>query len=139
MKTKEELIHEEMQSLRAVGFKLVQWGIAVLVLIELTLAFIRRIGFDSMAAKQPLGVPLLPFERHLLGTILILAVAAIFAILTTIVSRRFRFYSNLIRNDNESIVPVPVDADGRLLIAMFAVFPVLDLLLWPYLRIVSGT
>ena len=140
MRDKEEIIHDEMQSLRANGFTLIRWGVGLLAFMELALAVIRRSGYASLVAEKHLEAGhWLPFGRHALGTILLLVVATIFSAITIVESRRFRFYSNLLRND-QSAVSVPNDVAGAdgLIVAMYAAFPIIDLLLWPYLRTLYG-
>jgi hypothetical protein len=141
MKTREELIHAEMQSLRATGFQVIQWGVTLLVITELALAMIRRRGIEGLIAARELSVgQWLPLERHLLGTILLAVIAGIFAVMATVESRRFRFYSNLLRSDRETAPAIPEDVSRTelLIIAGFAAFPIIDLLLWPYLRLFAA-
>jgi hypothetical protein len=142
MTIREGLIQREMQSLRTAGFWLCQWGVALLVSTELTLAFIRRNSYESLlATKQLAEGQMLPIGRHLLGTILLAVIAAILSAVTLLVARRYRFYRGLLEHSGESGISVAPGTNGitNLIVTMYFVFPVLDLLLWFYLLAVGGT
>jgi hypothetical protein len=141
MSTREGLIQQEMQSLRTAGFWLCQWGVALLVSTELVLVFIRKASYASLLATKRLTEGQnLPFDRHLLGTILLAVIAAILSGATLVVAQRYRFYREHQAQAGEAAFPVaPITAGlTNLIIAMYFVFPVLDLLLWLYLRAIGG-
>jgi hypothetical protein len=141
MNPRSELIEAEMQSLRASGFWLCQWGVALLVTTELILVYIRRSSYANLlATKRITEGQMLPFPRHVLGTILLAVIAVIFTSLTILVSQRYRFYRGHLERGSETAIPVPAGVSGvtNLIAAMFLVFPVLDLVLWFYTAALAG-
>ena len=141
MSTREGLIQQEMASLRSAGFGLCQWGLALLVITELTLSFVRKASYASLlAAKQLTEGQMLPLGRHLLGTILLSVLAAILSAVTVLIARRYQFYRGQQERNAQDRVPVAPGTNGInfLIVAMYFVFPILDLLLWYYLQALGG-
>ena len=137
MDAKERFIYEEMQSLRQVGFRLLQNGIALLAGIELALVIIRQRSAERVAAGSGgKGDLVVPLQRHAMGTALQLSVATTLALPTILVARRYRFYRDLLKREGESALPVPAGTSGAdgLIGAAFLLFPAMDFLAWPYRR-----
>jgi hypothetical protein len=150
MKTKEEIIREEIRSLRELMFKLVEWGVSILVGLQAALFFVRKEIVKSllerelspgMSSKQAVESLVqshklaeggrLPWDRYLFGTVLLFAVACIFTALTLYLSSHYRFYRRELTNNLESGVKPPPElrrTPRRLLVLMYMFFPVFDVL-----------
>ena len=149
MKSPEELIREEIQSLRDLMLRLIQWGVSILVALQTALYFVRRDVIKSLidreltstttmgqavdklvqAGKLDAGA-LLPWRRYIAGTYFLLFVALIFAGITIYGSMQYRHYKQqLAQHVSSGITDVQVYKMPRwLILLVFLFFPLFDVL-----------
>jgi hypothetical protein len=139
MDTREQIIRNEMQSLRSVGFHLCETGVALCVAVEIALVFIRRYSYARLAAMNQATL-YVPWGRFLMGTLFLIVIASVFTGLVLFVRQRYDFYSNLLARQSESGVPVPPSTNLATLggIAVFFVFPAADILFRAFFGILAG-
>ncbi|MEY2487720.1 MAG: hypothetical protein QOH39_3368 [Verrucomicrobiota bacterium] len=140
MKTKEEIIRDEIRSFRQIAFDLCKWGVSVLAALQAAIFLIRKEVYDYLTTHGELDPKLyhyLPWDRYLIGTGALFMVASIFFIFTVILGRRYRFYHQLLEQHAESGLPIPkVRGIGRFLMAtLYFTFPALDVAVRLYIRI----
>lgn len=145
--SKEEMIREEIQSLRDVLFRLIQWGVSVLVALQTALYFVRRDVIKSLIDRElapdvtmkqavatlvsanKLAVEgLLPWKRYIAGTYFLLFVSLIFAGVTIYGIKQYRHArSELARHAISGITPPDVsNVPLVLIVVMFLFFPAFD-------------
>jgi hypothetical protein len=153
--TKEEILREETRSLRDLNFRMVQWGVSVLVALQTGLFFVRkeiisnlidrevtpgeakRVAVESLVHSGKLAKGgVLSLKTYLVGTTFLLAVACIFIALTLYVSTRHRFYRDELKGCKEALVgsPEPYTPIRWILMGMFFFFPLFDLVARCFLR-----
>lgn len=147
MKSTEEMLREEIQSLRDVLFRLVQWGVSVLVALQTALYFVRRDvikylidrelapnvtmkqAVDALVNAHKLAAEgLLPWRRYIAGTYFLLFVSLVFAGVTIYGTKQYRhargelakYCTSGIAPPNASNVPL------ALILLMFLFFPLFD-------------
>lgn len=150
MKSKEEIIREEIRSLRDLLFRMIQWGVSVLVAVQTALFFVRKEivkglierelspggttkqAIDALVQSGQLDLGgYIPMHRYVIGTSFLFAVALIFSVLTVYGSNQYRHYRQLLDANLESDVTPPELKNGprRLIVAMYMFFPFFDLLI----------
>lgn len=137
MKSKEEMIMDELRSLRETSVQLSQWGVAVLVAMQTAIYFVRKDVWQTLLDKKLLGAGQpLPMQNYRLGTIGLLMVATIFSILTLLISRNAVHYRKQLLEDKTCLLthrPLTRHyvAMGLICILYF-LFPILDYILRIY-------
>jgi len=141
---REEILWEELRSIRDLLFRILQWGVTVLASLQTALFFLRKEIKDSMVGSNQLkmGEPL-PLERYLVGTIILCVVSVICCYLVYRVSCYYRnARKQLIKENTESfyyeIKQVSINNKTRYAIFfVFLAFPILDigLRIWVQLHI----
>jgi hypothetical protein len=91
--TPEQILREEIRSLRDLTFKMIQWGVAILTAC-LTILFYGRRAFrdDFIAAGILQQGQQLPLEYYWIGTAFLFMVAVIFSFVTYLAQSRTAFY-----------------------------------------------
>jgi hypothetical protein len=138
MKSKEELLREEVRAAQDLLFRINQWAITVILSLQTAIYFVRRdilAEYITRGITKP-GEPL-PWNRYLVGTFGLLIVASIFSFMTFIVSRRYRDYREQLAEGSESgIRDWPVNRYARwTVVGLYYIFPLLDLLIRLYITI----
>ena len=136
MKNKEELLWDEVLSLRDILIILCQWGITALLGFQTAIFFIRKDTYEQLVASSQINSgELVPFDRYVIGTTALIIVAIIFSTLTVMFGNRYRFYKNLLYNNDESgIEIIPTSPFGRwVVVALFFIFPLMDIALRVYI------
>lgn len=149
MKSKEEVLRDEIRSLRDLLFRIIQWGVSVLVAVQTALFFVRKEVVKSLIdrevsptvttkeafehlvqAHQLSNGGYLPWQRYLLGTGFLFAVALIFSALTIYGSKQYRHYrQQLIANLESGVTPPELHkTPRRLIVTMYMFFPAFDVL-----------
>lgn len=132
-KTKEESLRQEVRASRALMVSLMQWGVTLMVAVEVFLYYVRQ---DVTAHLRELGRlqpdELLPLARYAIGTVLLLIIAYIFARYT----QRIATHHNHYRSQLVSMTPTytsiaesipPTRGTQHYL---FYAIPAFDLLIW---------
>lgn len=129
--TAEGILREEIRALRDTGFKVVQWGVAILFTELTALYYIRKDIYSKLIElkKLPATKMFLPWNYYFVGTIIIIVTALIFAILTGMLVSRFNSYRlQLISNNQSGIVELPHSSRLKL-ISLYFVFSLIDILI----------
>jgi len=147
MKSTEEMLREEIQSLRDVLFRLVQWGVSVLVALQTALYFVRRDVIKSLIdrelapnvtmkqavetlvkAEKLAAEALLPWWRYIAGTCFLLFVSLVFAGVTIYGTKQYRHArSELAKHVTSGITPPQTsNVPLMLIVLMFLFFPLFD-------------
>lgn len=140
MKTKEEILREEIRSFRQIAFDTCRWGVSVLAGLQAAIFLIRKEVYEFLTTHGQLDPKVyhyLPWDRYLIGTGALCMVALIFFIFTVLIGRRYRWYHELLEKHSESGLPVPpVRGIGQFLMAgLYFMFPLLDVAIRLYIRI----
>ncbi len=132
MKSKEEMLREEVRAALDLLFRLNQWAITVILSLQTAIYFVRR---DILAEYISLGVVKagepLPWHRYLVGTGGLFIVASIFSFMTFIVGSRYRDYrKQLVESSESGILDLPSNRFSRLTVmGLYYIFPFLDFLI----------
>jgi hypothetical protein len=130
-KRTEDILRQEIRSLRDIGLRLCEWGITLLASLETALWFVRQEVRESMIANGKLAKTApLPWPIYALGTIFLLLISLIFITLMMNVSKTSRAYRKQLAKRLESGIkelPVP-KTSRRALICMFLLIPIVDVL-----------
>ena len=134
MKSKEEIIREEIRALREIMLKLLQWGVTLLASMQAAFFFLRReyLNYQIDNGLLPRGAAL-PLKAYLGGTVFLLAIAIICTLLLTYVGREFRGYRALLEYHRSSGITDPYrsrrtrGAIRVLTFGMYFFFPAIDL------------
>lgn len=135
------MIREELRGLRDIALRVSQWGVTLLVSLQTALFFFRKDVYERMLRNGDLKPDQgLPLDRYVVGTTYLTIVALIFFAMSMLVSKRFRFYYDLLETDEKALVPVPTltNAGRWLIAALYFIFPVFDLLVKLWVRFEIG-
>jgi hypothetical protein len=126
----EEILRDEIRSLRDIGLRLCEWGITLLATVETALWFVRQEVRASLidSGKLAKGAPL-PWPIYGLGTFFILLISFMFITLMMNVSKTSRGYrKQLVKRIESGIQELPVPKTSRrAIICMFLLIPIVDL------------
>lgn len=137
-KSKEEILREEIRSIRGHYLRILQWSIGLLITATTTLYYIRHLMLDSMIKRGAIhsAVPTLPIFLHLVGTIYLFIIATLFFFLSYSLAIKYRRYQNqLIDCCKSGIRESPISNAWWLTALFYYTFPIFDLLTRVYLSI----
>ena len=129
----EEILREEVRSLRDLNFKMMQWGVSLLATLETALYFVRRESKESLveAGRLKLG-DTLPAPIYYVGTVAQFLVAFLFLYLSLRVSGVARHYRKQLPGKLQSgileLEPRTKTYSFLLLLAVYLLIPVFDFL-----------
>lgn len=141
MKSAEEFLRAELRSIRYIALRLCQWGVTVLISLHTAIFFLRKDIYERMLTSEELTKEqYLPWNRYILGTIVLIIVALIFSLLTAFVGSRYRFYNSQLKTHAKSgvAVPDPPKMVRWLIFGLYFIFPALDIFIRFYIRIEIG-
>jgi Ni,Fe-hydrogenase I cytochrome b subunit len=132
--TPEEIVREELRSVREIGLKLAQWGVTTLAALQMILYYVRKDVYLRLLESKAIQTgDLLPGEYYYFGTGFLFVVATIFTIFLFLVGDSYRYYRNLLETKIQVTVPVPprplTRAPRWLFLLTFYVFPVMDIVI----------
>jgi|SRR5450631_3358170 hypothetical protein len=126
----EQILREEIRSIREMYFRMIQWGVTVLT-AGLTIVFYGRRAFrDDFVDAGALKVgQQLPFKYYIVGTIFLAMIAFIFSVLTITAIKRLASYRRQLNQlSAPTIVEPPASRFTRWLFpVLFFLFPAFDL------------
>jgi hypothetical protein len=127
--TPEQILREEIRSTRDLTFKMVQWGVTVLV-ASLTALFYGRRAFrdDFVALKRLNAGEQLPLKHYLIGTVLLLIIASVFSFLTHLAQRRTQKFRRQLDALSVSGIVEPSNKPFArwALMLLYLIFPLFD-------------
>jgi hypothetical protein len=129
--TPEQILREEVRSIRDLTFRMIQWGVAVLTATLTILFYGRRAFRDDFVASHVLKEgQQLPLEYYLIGTVFLAMIAGIFSFLTYLAQSRTAFYRRQIPAISTSgiVDPNPQPRARLWLALLYFLFPAFDLL-----------
>ena len=129
MKSKEELLSEEVRAAADMGSKTLQWGVTLMISIQTVIFFVRQalLNADIDAGKLPKG-SILPLGRYLVGTAFLFFIAFILSRFTSRTLEQYRHYkAQLIASRESGITDLPIKNKGRLAYYLYFAFPVIDI------------
>ena len=142
MKSDREILIEEVRSARDTVIRVCQWGITVLLSLQIATYYIRNGLVERLVQSGELSQgALMPLDRYLIGTFFLCFIATIFTILTSWAGKRIGFFSDQLieldnNNQNPKIKwPKPLRKARWLMRLLFFSFPVVDLLIRVYITI----
>jgi hypothetical protein len=130
MKSKEELLTEEVRSAAQLSSSYLQWGVTLMISVQTALFFIRHeiLAAAVEAGRLPKGSDL-PLGRYFLGTAFLFFVAAVLSRFSARNSEQYRHYKKqLIESRASGIKDLPIKYVGRWSYLLYFAFPVIDLL-----------
>ena len=132
--TQEEIVRNELKSLRDLGLRLAQWGVTVLIGVQMALYYVRKdVHIRLIAANIIKKGDLLPASYYFWGTAFLFIIAGIFSFFLLLISNSYRHYKHLIET-KEVPVTVPISpqvarkAPRLLIFLLFFIFPLLDII-----------
>jgi len=88
--------------------KLCQWAVTTLIGLQTAIFFLHTVNLQRMVADNELKPgEHLPWNMYLMGTFVLAVVAFVFAGMTMLTSKHYRFYLDLLLANNESGLKVP--------------------------------
>lgn len=128
--TPEQILREEIRSVRDLTFKMIQWGVAVLTAC-LTILFYGRRAFrdDFVAAGVLKEGQQLALEYYWIGTAFLMMVAVIFSFLTYLAQSRTAFYRRQLPIISTSGIDEPSSHPKAryALVLLYFLFPLFDI------------
>ncbi len=139
VKSKEEIIREEMRDIGNFMLKLCQWAVTTLIALQTAIFFLRSAALDRMLlnGQVPKGAPL-PWNVYLMGTFILSVVASLFSGMIILMGNNYRHYHALLIKNNESGLEVPpITNKGRFyVLGIFFIFPAMDILIRMYIQLI---
>lgn len=130
MKTKEELLSEEVRSAMDMGSRLLQWGVTLMISVQTALFFVRHEVVTSLidGGALPKG-SILPRDRYAIGTCILAYLAFVLSKLNARASEQYRHYkTQLIATRTSGISDLPIKHTGRWVYFIYFSFPAIDIL-----------
>lgn len=142
MKSKEELLSEEVRAAGDVASRFLQWGVTLMISVQTALFFVRHeiLSASIDAQKLPKGSEL-PIGRYIFGTMFLAYLALILSLLTARLNAQYRNYKTQLiacRESGSGIKDLPIKRKGRLAYALYFSFPVIDLAVKLIIKISFG-
>jgi hypothetical protein len=136
MKSKEELLSEEVRAAEDVGSRIMQWGVTVMISLQTALFFLRQdILKRYIDAKLLPGGADVPDGRYYMGTAFLIFVAIILAVLTARSLAQYRNYKEqLIACRSSGVRDLPIRFVGRVAYLLYFFFPAADALSHWYIK-----
>jgi hypothetical protein len=129
MKSREELLSEEVRAYADMASKMLQWGVTLMISVQTALFFVRQQILNGYidAQQLPRGSGL-PMGRYVIGTVFLMYLAFVLSWLTARTNSQYRHYKRqLIECRSSKIADLPIKRTGRLAYALYFSFPVIDL------------
>jgi len=129
MKSKEELLSEEVRTYAELATRTLQWGVTLMISVQTALFFVRHeiVAADIDANKLPKGSEL-PMGRYIIGTVFLIFLALVLSKLTARVLTQYRHYKSQLSECRESgVTDLPIQHAGRWAYALYFAFPVIDI------------
>jgi hypothetical protein len=129
MKSKEELLSEEVRAASEMGSKTLQWGVTLMISVQTVIFFVRQalLNADIDAGKLPRGAHL-SLGRYLIGTGFLFYIAFILSKLSARSIEQYRHYKTQLMASRESgITDLPIRHTGRLVYFLYFSFPFIDI------------
>jgi hypothetical protein len=130
MKSKEELLSEEVRAAENVASRMMQWGVTVMISLQTALFFLRQdILKRYIDAKVLLASADVPDGRYYMGTAFLIFVATILAVLTARSLAQYRNYkTQLIACRSSGVKDLPIRFFGTVAYVLYFFFPAADAL-----------
>lgn len=128
--TPEQMLREEIRALRELTFKIIQWGVTVMVATLTALFYARRAFRDDLVALGRLEQgEQLPLSVYCIGTAFLICVALVFSFLTFIAQKRTAHFRSQLRTVGLSGITEPTmrPVARYVMTALYLMFPVLDM------------
>jgi hypothetical protein len=137
--TPEEIVRDELKSLRDLSLRLAQWGVTVLAALQMVLYYVRNDVYARLLeAKAIQPGDLLPAGYYFTGTIFLVIVATIFTLFLYLLTNSYRYYRGLLGNEVSTTVAVPASRLSKvtryLILLLFYVFPLIDILIRAWVK-----
>jgi hypothetical protein len=132
LKEKEQLLWEELRSIRDIALKMLQWGVTALASLQTALFFLRKDVYERMLLlKELLPGQHLPWAMYLRGTLFLLMVAVIFSYLLFLTGNRYRkIRAQLVKLNVYQIEHGQASKSARwVVLFVYFAFPVLDVII----------
>ena len=129
---REELLWEELRSVRDLLFRTLQWGVTVLASLQTAIFFLLREVRETMVTSGQLkATDSLPIERYLVGTLLLCVVTVICCYLVALSGNRYRkTREQLVETNYYGIKHGEVQKVARYAVfVVFCAFPLLDIVI----------
>ena len=129
MKSKEELLSEEVRAASELGSKTLQWGVTLMISVQTVIFFVREalLNADIDSGKLPKGAHLPP-GRYFVGTGFLFFIAFILSMLTARSIEQYRHYkTQLMANRGSGITDLPIKHMGRVAYYLYFAFPLIDI------------
>jgi len=127
---REEILWEELRSVRDLIFRILQWGVTVLASLQTAIFFLRKEVKDSMVVSGSLKASdSMPIERYLVGTVFLLIISLICCYFVTLAGNRYRkIREQLVETNAYGIKHGDVRKGARFAVFfVFLAFPLLDI------------
>jgi hypothetical protein len=132
MKTAEETIREELRALTSKMIDVYKWGVGVLAGMQTAFFFLRKDIYDRMLLSGELQKnQYLPWNRYLIGTVVLIIMAFIFTGFSAFLRQRFYFYAKLLSDKNRCPDALPLPPTPHwitfILVSLYFIFPIIDI------------
>ena len=129
---REEILWEEMRSVRDLIFRTLQWGVTVLASLQTAIFFLRKEVKDAMVNSIPSQLKAtesLPIERYLVGTTILGLVSLICCYIVSLYGNRYRAITKQLRDSNCFGISyeAPRKTARYAVFLVFIAFPLLDI------------
>jgi hypothetical protein len=135
---KQRILWAEVRAQRELIFRLCQWGVTVLITVQIAIYYIRRdilARYAQMGFTKP-GEPL-PLHRYLMGTSFLFLIATIFAVFTYSTAETYHHYRSQLEKSGSAGIELHKTAKSRryILYLLYYSFPLADLFYRLYITI----